>query len=49
MAKKFSNNQIQGIVLLIAALLIYLPVPFIDGKIIGTIAVLVIGFWSLFK
>jgi hypothetical protein len=48
--KKFSKDQWIGIVLLIAAILIWAPISFIPSKTaIGAIAVVLIGLYQLFK
>lgn len=49
MANKFSKDQLQGIILLIAALLIFAPIPLIPGQTIGGLAVIGVGLWNLFK
>ncbi|MBU2562795.1 MAG: hypothetical protein KKF68_03990 [Nanoarchaeota archaeon] len=47
--KKFTSRQIQGILLLIAAILMFVSIPFIEGKTIGAIIVVIIGLYNLFK
>ena len=51
MVRKFSMNQWIGIALLIAALLIWAPfkIPFVDQTAIGSLIVVVIGIWQLFR
>ena len=46
---KLNNNQIMGIVLLVALALLYVPVPFIDERSIATVALLVCGILLLVK
>ncbi|MBW2991945.1 hypothetical protein KY345_01870 [Candidatus Woesearchaeota archaeon] len=48
MAKK-SPNQIIGIILLVALALIYLPIPFIDGRGLAALALLGCGLYLLIK
>mgnify|MGYP001597680570 CR=1 FL=1 len=48
---RFSSNQLIGIALLIAVLLIWVPfsIPFINQVSIGALIVVVIGVWHLFR
>ena len=46
---KWSTNQIQGILLLIAAVLLFVNIPFIDEKTIAAIAIVIIGIYNLFR
>lgn len=39
----------QGLILLIAAVLIWAPIPIIPGETIGALAVLALGLYNLFK
>jgi|GEM_PF-1924049 len=48
MAKK-SANQIVGIILLIALALIYVPIPFVDGRGLAALALLGCGIYLLVK
>jgi hypothetical protein len=40
MGKKFSNNQIVGVILLVALVLLFVPLPLIDGRSIAAICLL---------
>ncbi len=44
---KFLNYHNQGIFLLIAAALIWAPIPFIPGDAIGTLIILILGIYNL--
>ncbi|MCK5624499.1 hypothetical protein KAI04_01530 [Candidatus Pacearchaeota archaeon] len=46
---KWSSNQIQGILLLIAAVLLFVSIPFIDGRTIGAIIIIAIAIYNLFR
>ena len=46
---KLTNNQIMGIVLLVALALLYVPIPFIDERSLASIALLVCGIILLIK
>ena len=46
---KWSINQIQGILLLIAAILLFVNIPFVDEKTIAAIAIVIIGIYNLFR
>jgi len=46
---KLSKNQIMGVILLVAAILIWAPLPFLSGtSSIGTLAVVIVGLYQLF-
>jgi hypothetical protein len=49
MSKQFLNNQQQGILLLIAAALIWAPIPLIPGDTIGALIVVILGIFNLFR
>ena len=44
---KFSKEQWVGLLLLLAAIMMFIPIPFIDEKIISAIIVVVIGLYKL--
>jgi hypothetical protein len=46
---KRSSNQTIGIILLIALVLLYVPIPFIDEKSISALALLCCGIYLLIK
>lgn len=51
MAKKkgFSvNKKTIGIILLIALVLLYVPIPLIDGKVIAAILILLTALYNIF-
>jgi hypothetical protein len=48
MAKKFTKDQWLGLVLILAALLIWVPLPWIPAKEgIGALIVIIIGLYKL--
>ena len=47
MANKLSMNQIMGILVLVALVLMYVPVPFIDGRNIAAVLLLISGLYLL--
>jgi len=49
MTKKLTKEQVIGILLLVSALLIFVPIPLINGSIIGAIIVATIGIYHLIK
>ncbi len=50
MAKSIISNQQQGIILLIALVLIWAPLPnWLPWGTIGALAVLVLGIYNLFR
>lgn len=44
---KYTINQIQGIFLLIAAILLFVNIPFINGKTLGAIIIVVVALYNL--
>ena len=46
--KKISAKNL-GIILLIAALLQFMPIPFMDERMIGTIMVVIVAIYLLMK
>ena len=44
---KFTKEQWIGILLLIAAIMMFIPIPFIDAKMISAIIVVAIGLYKL--
>jgi len=44
---KFSKEQWIGILLIIAAIMMFIPIPLIDEKIISAIIVVAIGLYKL--
>jgi len=46
---KKSPNQIIGIILLVALILLYVPVPFIDARSIAAISLLCCGLYLIIK
>lgn len=46
---KLTTDQIMGIVLLIALVLLYVPVPLIDNKSIAAVALLACGIYMLVR
>ena len=42
-------NKIIGILLLIAAALLYIPIPLVDEKTIAAIGIIIIGIISLIR
>ena len=49
MTKQFLTPRQQGILLLIAAVLIWAPIPWIPGDTIGALIVVILGILNLFK
>ena len=50
MGKAFLNNQQQGIILLIAAAIMWAPLPnWLPWQTIGALAVLLLGIYNLFR
>ena len=46
---KFTVNQIQGILLLIATVLLFVTIPFINGRTIGAIIIVAVAIFNLFR
>jgi len=46
---KLSTKQILGILLLVALALLYVPVPFISGRSVASVAILVVAIYLLVK
>jgi len=47
MANKLSINQIMGVLVLVALVLLYVPIPFIDGRNIAAVLFLISGLYLL--
>jgi len=45
---KMSKNMIMGIILLISLVLMYIPIPLINEKIIAQIAILAVALYMMF-
>jgi len=43
----FNKEQWIGIALLIAAIFMFIPIPFMDERMISALIVVIIGFWKL--
>lgn len=44
-----SKNQWIGLLLLIAAVLIFVPIPFINGNVIGAVIVVLVAIYHFIK